>query len=247
VACDIATKKPAEARARVEQQLAASPSSGQLLLLAGMTYSATGDMKKAETALQKAIQVEPSNLDAYNRLAEIYLTQGRLNDAKEYYESTTRQQPKLVGAHTMVAMILDLQKKGDEARKKYEQVMAMDPQSPVAANNLAWKYAESGENLDAALELAQIAARHLPDNDSVSDTLGWVYYKKGLVGRAITAFQQSVTKAPSNPTNHYHLGLAYLKNGNKAGARQSLERALQLNPQFESADDAKRVLATIKG
>jgi Tfp pilus assembly protein PilF len=74
-----------------------------------------------------------------------------------------------------------------------------------------------------------------------------VYFKKGLANRAIAAFQESIALAPANPTPHYHLGLAYLKNGNKIGARQSLEHALKLNPTFDAAEDAKRVLATLKG
>ena len=51
---------------------------------------------------------------------------------------------------------------------------------PVAANNLAWMYAETGENLDMALQLAQAAARRLPNIPAIQDTLGWIHHKKGL-------------------------------------------------------------------
>jgi len=40
---------------------------------------------------------------------------------------------------------------------------------------------------------------------------------------------------------------AYAKNGNKQEAQRSLEQALKLNPSFAGADDAKRVLGTLKG
>ncbi len=97
------------------------------------------------------------------------------------------------------------------------------------------------------MQLAQTAKAELPDNPNVSDTLGWIYYKKGLATLAITSFQQSVTQNPTNPRVHYHLGLAYLKNGEPQSARRAFQEALKLNPQFSEADDAKRQLATMRG
>ena len=117
----------------------------------------------------------------------------------------------------------------------------------MAANNLAWIYAEDGTNLDQALQLAQTAKAQLPDSAQASDTLGWIYYKKGLATLAITALKDGVSQNRSNPIIHYHLGLAYAKSGNKPEAQRSLEQALKLNPQFEGAADAKRVLGTLKG
>ena len=117
---------------------------------------------------------------------------------------------------------------------------------PVAANNLAAQRAEKGD-LKGALQLAQTAKARLPDDPHVSDTLGWILYKKGLASMAITALKQSVDKNPSNPTSQYHLGLAYLKDGQQREAQQALQRALKLNPTFGAAEDAKRVLGTIKG
>jgi tetratricopeptide (TPR) repeat protein len=79
----------------------------------------------------------------------------------------------------------------------------------------------------------------------VSDTLGWVYYKKGMWPLAITAFEQSVERDPRNPLYYYHLGLAFAKSGEDAKARQALQQALTLEPGFAGAEDAKRVLATL--
>ena len=94
----------------------------------------------------------------------------------------------------MIGILLEAQNKRDEARKRYEQVMAIDPHAPVAANNLAWIYAETGGNLDLALQLAQIAKTELPETPEVDDTLGWVYYKKGLPTQAVASFRASAEK-----------------------------------------------------
>ena len=100
-------------------------------------------------------------------------------------------------------------------------------------------------SLDVALQLAQSAKSQMPEVAEVDDTLGWVYYKKGLAPLAITSFQQSVARDPQNPTYLYHLGLAQLKNGDNAKAKESLEKALQMKGDFRDAGDARKVLAAI--
>ena len=70
---------------------------------------------------------------------------------------------------------------------------------------------------------------------------------KGLTDLAITTLRQAADHAPTNPSVHYHLGLAQLKRGDKTAARQSIERALKINPAFPSATEAKQLLNTIKG
>jgi Flp pilus assembly protein TadD len=147
----------------------------------------------------------------------------------------------------MAGTLLSLQGKADEARNRFEQALALDPQMPIAANNLAWDYAERGGNLDVALKWAQTAKAKLPNSPYPSDTLGWVYFKKGLGSLAVTSFEDAARQAPSDPSIRYRLGLSYLKIGDRKKARGSFEQALKLNSEFKEAADAKRVLATIKG
>ena len=81
----------------------------------------------------------------------------------------------------------------------------------------------------------------------MSDTLGWIYYKKGLASLAIPHFQDSVQQQPDNATFRYHLGLAYAQAGDSASARRSLERALALASDFDGAADARRLLVELEG
>jgi tetratricopeptide (TPR) repeat protein len=248
VAVDLTQKKPEAARARVEAQLASSPNNEAVLQLAGRTFLALGDPARAESTYRHLLEVNPVNMQAYAVLGGLYLSQNRLDEARTEYQNASRREPKsaVVGL-TMAGTILTLQGKDKEARALYEQVLALDPQMPVAANNLAWDYAESGSNLDVALQLAQTAKARLPNNSNVSDTLGWIYYKKGFASRAVSSLQEAAKLAPENPSIHYRLGLAYLKNGEEKKARASFEGALKLSSQFKEAEEAKKALATLKG
>ena len=223
-----------------------SPKSSALEVLAARTHIANKDAASAEASLRKAIEYEPSNLGAYAMLGQLYLAQRKMDQALVEFDNMTKQQPKNVAAHTMVGMILQVQGKTNEAQKKYEQILTIDSRSPVAANNLAWMYAESGQNLDQALQLAQTAKNALPDQPEVNDTLGFVYLKKDLATLAVPPLRVSVEKDPNNPVYHYRLGLAYSKTGDDAGARRELEASLKLNPSFPNAEDARKILASLK-
>jgi len=248
VVVNLAQNKPDAAKSRIESQLAKTPDDQRVLLLAGRTYATTNDPTRAEAALRRVLQLNPSSIDAYSLLGALYGSQNRLEEARKEYEELARRNAKLVvPATTMVGMLLTLQQKDDEARTRYEQVLALDPQSAVAANNLAWYYAENGQNLDVALNLAQTAKARLPDAAVVSDTLGWVYYKKGMASLAVVALEDAAKQAPDHASIRYHLGLAYAKNGDAKKARASLEQALKLSADFKEASDARKVLATMKG
>jgi tetratricopeptide (TPR) repeat protein len=142
-------------------------------------------------------------------------------------------------------MLLERQNRLAEAQKAYEKVLEIDPNAAIAANNLAWRYAESGGNLDLAQQLAQTAKSQGPDNPLFSDTLGWVYYKQGLPDAAVPLIRAAIDSDPGNPQYHYHLGLTYAKQGEDSKAIATLKGALALSPTFDGADEARRVIGEL--
>jgi tetratricopeptide (TPR) repeat protein len=244
---DIEEKRFDVVKARMADVLRAKPEDGGILLLASRTYGSMGNLTAAEHMLQKAIAVDPNNLEAYGMLGRLYATQNRLDEATAQFEKLAEKQPKSVSAHTLVGMLLDMQNRTSEARERYERALAVDSRAAVAANNLAWIYSETGGNLDMALQLAQTAKSQLPDRPEVNDTLGWIYHKKGLSAMAVAPLLQSIQEDPTNATYHYHLGMAYAGSGDKDKARASLQKALSLDGNFSGAIEARQALLGLKG
>lgn len=240
-------KKFGSAKALIEKQLAQMPNDPNVLLMAAQTYNAMGDAFETEKALKKTVEVDPQSLQAYAMLGKMYYQQGRLDLARRELEGFVTRAPKSVPANTMLGTILELQGKKDEAKQRYNQALQVDPRAAVAANNLAWINANTNGNLDMALQLAQTAKAQLPNRHEVDDTLGWIYYKKGLSSLAIESLSSSATRQPDNPSYNYHLALAHHQNGDKEQARKLLEKALKSNANFEGAADAKKLLESIKG
>jgi tetratricopeptide (TPR) repeat protein len=245
VTIDLASGRPAQARARLEHALAGNGSSRDLLLLAGKSYLALKDYEKAAQTTARLIELDPSHLGAYELLARIYADQRRLDEALRHYQEVALRQPHSVPVRTVIAILLHAQNRLDDASTEYEAVLELAPNAPVPANNLAWIYAERGQNLVRALQLAELAQQQLPHDPRVNDTLGWVSLKHELPARAVRALERSVEGDPTNPVYHYHLGLAYVDVGESSKARQSLERALRIHPDFTHARDARRVLESL--
>jgi len=162
--------------------------------------------------------------------------------ARAEFIRLSEQQPGMVPPLTMVGILSEALGETEEARKWYDRALRIDPRAATANNNLAWMYAEKGEKLDVALQLAQVAHEELPTQLEITDTLGWVYYKKGLYSQAIRTLQDCVQFEPANPIYHYHLGLAHAANGEDRRARIELEAALKIDPNFRGSVDARRVI-----
>lgn len=244
IAIELDAKNAAGVRAELEKRLKQSPRQPGLLLLAATTFGALRDTAQQEAMLRRLIDADPAGLQGYLALAGLYVKQGKLDLARAEYETIAKRQPKSVTASTMVGLILEAQGKTAEAQKTYEQVLARSQDAALAANNLAWLYAENGGNLDIALQLAQTAKRQLPNQPQINDTLGWVYYRKGLAALAIPPLLASISTDPKHPTYRYHAGLAYAKSGDKVKAREAFDEALRLKPDFREAQEALAALRT---
>jgi tetratricopeptide (TPR) repeat protein len=65
--------------------------------------------------------------------------------------------------------------------REYRAVVRENPDVPAALNNLAYAFAVRGENLEEAMGLARRAVALEPRVAVMEDTLGWVYYKRGML------------------------------------------------------------------
>jgi Flp pilus assembly protein TadD len=226
----------------------AAPKNIELQLLAGRLYAdAFGDLAAAEATAKRALAADPNNLAAFTLMARVYFQANNLPAATAEFEKLVEKQPKSITNHTAVGMLYDAQRKTDQAKAAYERALAIDPRAPVAANNLAQIYVDRNQNLEVALQLAQTAKAGLPKSPEVDDTLGWIYYKKGNAPLAVASLKQAAAAQPDNALFLYHLGAAYALNKDQVNAAEALKKALKLQPGLPEAEDARRILATLKG
>ncbi|HYP52006.1 MAG TPA: tetratricopeptide repeat protein, partial [Pyrinomonadaceae bacterium] len=259
-----------DAHARLDQLLGERPSEPSLHFLKAQVYGTreTGaqktdeqlreDARQAETHLLKAIELSRGEyVAAYQALGSLYVNTNQPERAIGEFRKIVERQPENASAYTLIGMIESGRGGYDAAYEAYRRALQIDPESPIASNNLAMLAADHGKgNLDEALQLAQSVVRRFPEEAGYADTLGWVFYKKGLYQPAVEQLQKAVRLASArggdNALYRYHLGLALAGAGRRQEARRELTTAQTLaraetdrGRPFAQADELRQVLASL--
>jgi tetratricopeptide (TPR) repeat protein len=183
--------------------------------------------------------------EIYLRIGETYRRKGDFNGAVQALQNARKTLPDNVVVLSELAITLDRAGRRPEAKQVYEATLKLDPNNPVALNNLAFLLAESNGDLDDALTKAQRAKQLMPNLYEISDTLGWIYLKKNLADQATDVFKDLVVKQPTQPTYHYHLGMAYAQKGDKGKAVEQLKEALKHNPPKDEQDKIQQLIVRL--
>jgi len=196
--------------------------------------------RKLDLALQaySALTSEYPNSPLFHlRLGDAFLQAGNASAAIAQFQATRKLAPKDAMTDSMLALSLEQAGRAQEASLAYRDALALDPDNPLLMNNLAYVIAETGGDLNAALQFALGASRRQPGNPAFSDTVGWIYIKKNMTHDALVVLADIVRKNPAQPVYHYHYASALFQQGDKPEARRQLEAALANRPG--KADEAK--------
>jgi Tfp pilus assembly protein PilF len=121
-----------------------------------------------------------------------------------------------------------------------------NPASEPLANNLAMlltTYREDAGSIEKASEL--VRRFRDSDNPAYLNTYGWVRYRQGQFGEAVTYLRRASEAVPNNAIMHYHLGMALLKTGDTEQARAELEKAANSTETFPGKDAAQKALDSL--
>ena len=245
---DVAQKQPDRAIATVKAQLSRYPRNvGFHIMLGQLLMEQKNDLKGAEAEFQQASDLDKTNSEARVKLGVAQNLRGDTELALQTFLDGAKANPKEVAFNLLAGGVYESKQDWAHARQQYQTVLDVQPDNPLASNNLAYVMLEQGGNVDVAFAMAQTARRQLPDNPSCADTLGWAFYHKGVYTSAINLFKEALKKQPDNGLYNYHLGLAYAKNGQTALAKQQLERVMKLKPNSHEADELRKAMAAAKG
>lgn len=232
-----------------ERASSLAPDSPQIYLEIGRTNLRTGAPDKAEAAFRRALELQPKFVQARMALGGLLASQGRTQEALAQFQTATQQSPNLVEAHVAAGLLQYASGNSAAAEQELTKALEIKPDSADAANGLAYMYANRGEKLDTALDLAERAMALKSSDPGVGDTYGWVLVKAGRTQEGIDKLAWAAAKAPDTPTVMYHLGAAYYQANDRARAEQWLRRALSSSGRFAAPEDkaeAEKLLATVR-
>lgn len=185
---------------------------------------------------------------------QLFLVLASLHEMREEYQSAMDVLEEGLGyngesteLHYRLGVIFGKLKQTEKSIRQMEVVINIDPRHADALNYIGYTYAEENRHLDKAQELIEKAIKYKPNSGYIIDSLGWVYFRKGLYDKALKELKKAVELAPDDPAIVEHLGDVYLKKGSYGKALEAYEKAISLkNAETErlerKIEDAKEHL-----
>ena len=191
-----------------------------------------GMLRRAHGLYRKAMEAEPENSTIRISFALLAASLGLWQEAiaacREVLASETED---VVAAAACSTAAESLRAEGSmkEATRFVREFLESHPSKTsqaVGYYELATTLADSGEDLDSALDYAGRALSAAPDELKPYPlaALGWVHYKRHEFERAIDCLRKSSERA-AQPTTFHHLGMAYLAAGRSEEAKAAFTKA----------------------
>ena len=177
--------------------------------------------------IKAAIKNIPNNPEFMLYLGSFYEEMAAYADAESTLKKGLDIDPEHVRIQFRLGVVYDKWGKKSDSIATMKKVIALDPQNANALNYLGYTYADMGKNLDEAESLIREALKHKPDDGYITDSLGWVLYKKGLFQEALIYLEKAVQLTSDDPIILEHLGDVYLKVNDKANALKYYQESLR--------------------
>ncbi len=194
-------------------------------------YNQKKQQKKGIGVLEAALENEdrisrPHRIRLIRFLGAFYVDAGEYQSAIGVLRRGLALEPDNTDFHYDLGVAYD---KSGEPQKTIEQmkrVIEIDSDHADALNYLGYTYALAGNNLDEAEALVRRALEIKPDSGYILDSMGWVYFQKKDIEKAVSYLEKAVEKRPEDPEILMHLGEAYLMQQREEEALALYERAL---------------------
>jgi tetratricopeptide (TPR) repeat protein len=210
---------------------------GDDLKIVGLNYVLLNDYPDAIQWLEKAVQAEPENKEAWYFLGRAYYSRSRMGEAGTALSKTLKLDPKNSKAENNLGLVLEAEAKIDAALEAYRHAIEWQSQDRHPSEqpylNLGSllldqsRLAEAVPNLQKAVELA-------PGNAACELKLGTAYLRLEKFQEALPRLEKAVALAPQDAAGHYQLGKLY----------KVLKMADRARVEFEKTEELQRRAAS---
>jgi tetratricopeptide (TPR) repeat protein len=202
-------------------------------------YQEQGKTNEAIDYIKGVIEQAPKNPEFMLYLGSFYEELKAFEDAEAILKQGLDIDPNHIRLHFRLGVVYDKWGNKDKSIEQMQTVIRLDPQNANALNYLGYTYADMGENLDEAERLIKEALKYKPDDGYITDSLGWVYYKKGRFREALKYLEKAVDLTKDDPIILEHLGDAYRKLKDPENALKYYRRSLMKKTEGKEALEKK--------
>ncbi len=240
-------KQPDKAIVKLNEIIKNHPNHFYAFNLLGSVYGNLNKFDEAIAAYQKAIQIRPDWSKSYRNIAIIKRLQKKPQEAIDMLTKGIANCPESADIVNDLVKIHHQAGNHDRVISLYEEYLKKKPESLSTINNLVSYITDNGKDkasIDKSEKLLELLTQS--NNPYFLDTAAWFMYHQGQYEKAKEALLKAKVLNSANPINDYHLGMIYLKLGDKTQAKQYLQQAVESKLEFNGRQEAITVLKDMK-
>jgi tetratricopeptide (TPR) repeat protein len=211
---------------------------GDDLKIVGLNYVLLNDYPDAIKWLEKAVEAEPKNKEAWYFLGRAYYTKSRVPEARKAFLTVLELDPRDAKAENNLGLILESEAQPDAAMDAYRRAIQWQEQSVrpseqpfLNLGSLLMEQSRVGE----AIPLLQKAVALAPRDAICRLRLGTAYLRLGRLTDAERDLEKAVQLAPDDPAAHYQLGKLYKEMKALDRAKAEFDRTAELQSRAASS------------
>jgi len=218
-----------EARSFLASVLSVDNDNASAHLLLGQLSLGEKNFTEAEKYFSKVIEVRPDADVGYRSLARLYQFKRDFIRAKRVINQALAIMPDRPIMLMSLASVHESGGEFDDAISVYLELLEKNPDLVIARNNLASLLTDHRSDVESLAKARQISSEFKDSQiPQFRDTYAWASVVSGTnLEEAIRILKGIVRENDQVDVYNYHLGEAYLKNGNRKNALAYLTRAAE--------------------
>ena len=189
-----------------------------------------GRFAEALASCRRALQRDPTDLDAEHVVARILIARGQVPFAVMALERLTTRRPDDAELHTSLGFALRLAGDAPRARSALHRAIEVDPAEVKAHVELAYVDLLDGD-LDAAIARLECAVEGPTSSGDAYFALAGALVHAGRTADARTAFSRAIELDPKLADRHIQLVYWYRSLKDEANALAMLDEGVALQPE----------------
>jgi cellulose synthase operon protein C len=237
---------PAAARTQVQNMLNKYGTEPAAVAIAAGFYARTGELDKGRALLNDALAKNPKQAELLFALARVEWSARRPDAARAALQRLIDLDPANTGAQLAVVEVDLAQGNQAAAASRLEALHKANPKAIEPPMMLA-RMALAKDDAKRADEFINAAVQASSKRGDVLNAAGLLYLESGRFDQAQAMFKDGTASDAGNPLLWLNLGRAQLGLNQRGPARESLEKALSLQPEWLPAIGALAFLEVQEG
>lgn len=199
----------------------------------GVCFVNERKLDDAKNSFSKSLEIDATNVDAYNNLGNVFFRKDEIPEAFEAYNKAVYWDEMCPYPHNGLGNLYRKIGDYDQAQKSYSRAIQLDPSLWPPYANLG-VIAQLARNIDQSLYFFKKAMQKSYTSPSISkisglhNSLGLIYLMGNNLEQAEHELNAAICLDPKSCNHHGSLGLLFTIKGNEKKAKYHFDKAVSL-------------------